>query len=234
IYPSIKFIREHCSDILTFLEEEKIENEEEEGGEKGGEINLFKEFSEINWQIIYELETFLEPFYETSQIFLDLNKPHFHKILPELFALIHECQQSTIKEEKKEIFCLSSVRLSATLYLKEWANKNICLEHRVATALNPRLRHLPLICSDSERLSVYEKIREMANLDKKPKESIKTKLARFLLAISVAPLPLINKKGGVNSGLNSEEIGILLNLRPNILNSVVNHQLSRYKIQQHQ
>ncbi|CAK5042004.1 unnamed protein product [Meloidogyne enterolobii] len=176
IYPSIKFIREHCSDILTFLEEEKIENEEEGGGEKEENINLFKELSEINWQIIYELETFLEPFYETSQIFLDLNKPHFHKILPELFALIHECQQLTIKEEEKEegIFCLSSVRLSATLYLKEWANKNICLEHRVATALNPRLRHLPLICSDSERLSVYEKIREMANLDKKPKESIKS------------------------------------------------------------
>uniref|UniRef100_A0A914NLS1 Uncharacterized protein n=1 Tax=Meloidogyne incognita TaxID=6306 RepID=A0A914NLS1_MELIC len=170
IYPSIKFIREHCSDILTFLEEEKIEKEEEEGG---GEINLFKEFSEINWQIIYELETFLEPFYETSQIFLDLNKPHFHKILPELFALIHECQQSTINQQEEKIFCLSSVRLSATLYLKEWANKNICLEHRVATALNPRLRHLPLICSDSERLSVYEKIRGMANLDKKPKESIK-------------------------------------------------------------
>uniref|UniRef100_A0A915MHM5 HAT C-terminal dimerisation domain-containing protein n=1 Tax=Meloidogyne javanica TaxID=6303 RepID=A0A915MHM5_MELJA len=240
--------------------------------------------NEINWQIICELETFLEPFYETSQIFLDLNKPHFHK-----------------------------------------------------TALNPRLRHLPLICSDSERLSVYEKIRGMANLDKKPKESIKreeehqqqpfckrrrfldqlegcslqevkeedeldcylkatftssqtrnqlqhikgsnrlnkgsptvgspgtvrgpppvlpspspcdilefwssigeeqfprlAKLARFLLGISVAPLPLINKKGGINSGLNSDEIGILLNLRPNILNSVVNHQLSRYKIQQQQ
>ncbi|CAK5081798.1 unnamed protein product [Meloidogyne enterolobii] len=297
IYPSIKFIREHCADILTFLEEEKIENEEEGGGEKGENINLFKEFSEINWQIIYELETFLEPFYETSQIFLDLNKPHFHKILPELFALIHECQQSTIKEEEKEegIFSLSSVRLSATLYLKEWANKNICLEHRVATALNPRLRHLPLICSDSERLSVYEKIREMANLDKKPKESIKkeehqqqpfckrrrfldqlegcslqevkeedeldcylkatftssqtsdilefwssigeeqfphlAKLARFLLGISVASLPLINKKGGINGGLSSEEIGILLNLRPNILNSVNHQLLSRYKQQ---
>nr|CAD2177795.1 unnamed protein product [Meloidogyne enterolobii] len=289
IYPSIKFIREHCSDILTFLEEEKIENEEEEGGgEKEGKLIYLKNL------------TFLEPFYETSQIFLDLNKPHFHKILPELFALIHECQQSTIKEEEKEegIFCLSSVRLSATLYLKEWANKNICLEHRVATALNPRLRHLPLICSDSERLSVYEKIREMANLDKKPKESIKkeehqqqpfckrrrfldqlegcslqevkeedeldcylkatftssqtsdilefwssigeeqfprlAKLARFLLGISVAPLPLINKKGGINSGLNSEEIGILLNLRPNILNSVNHQLLSRYKQQQQQ
>jgi len=52
--------------------------------------------------------------------------------LPELFALIHECQQSTINQQEEKIFCLSSVRLSATLYLKEWANKNICLEHRVA------------------------------------------------------------------------------------------------------
>ncbi|CAK5042000.1 unnamed protein product [Meloidogyne enterolobii] len=60
------------------------------------------------------------------------------------------------------------------------------------------------------------------------------KLARFLLGISVAPLPLINKKGGINSGLNSEEIGILLNLRPNILNSVNHQLLSRYKQQQQQ
>ncbi|KAF7638580.1 hypothetical protein Mgra_00001960 [Meloidogyne graminicola] len=298
IYPSLKFIRENCSDILIFLEE-NLDKEKEEN-------NLIIELQNINWQLFYELESFLEPFYETSQMFLDLNNPHFNKILPEWFALIHECQlnQQLIKEEEKEeelnnnnnniqeLF--RSIKLSANLYLKEWANSNISIEHRVATALNPRLRHLPLICSDSERLCVYERIREMAGLGNKLKQKEENfsnkneqqpfrkrrrfldqledctlneeddeldfylkstfthsqtsdilefwssfgeeqfpnlaKLARFLLSISFTP---ITTKKEINNGnlLNSNEIEILLNLRPKILNSV-NHQLAHHRIQQ--
>ena len=35
--------------------------------------------------------------------------------------------------------------------LTQWAKEHITTDHMVATALNPRLRKLPIICTDSER-----------------------------------------------------------------------------------
>jgi hypothetical protein len=73
--------------------------------------------------------------------------------------------------------------------LREWANANIRIEHRAAvkksfnshfhiivfcisqTVLNPRLRHLPLICSDTERAAVYQRIRELIGLSKPKRET---------------------------------------------------------------
>ena len=44
-----------------------------------------------------------------------------------------------------------AVRTAANNRLRQWAEHNLLQEHRFATVLNPRLRHLPLICSPQER-----------------------------------------------------------------------------------
>ncbi|KAE9555109.1 hypothetical protein FO519_001684 [Halicephalobus sp. NKZ332] len=48
--------------------------------------------------------------------------------------------------------------------LKTWAREHISPEHRIATALNPIMRKLPIICSDAERLATYSQIRKFAGL----------------------------------------------------------------------
>uniref|UniRef100_A0A915EAR2 BED-type domain-containing protein n=1 Tax=Ditylenchus dipsaci TaxID=166011 RepID=A0A915EAR2_9BILA len=65
---------------------------------------------------------------------------------------------------------LSMVRKAASVRLKEWADKNMLVEHKIATALNPRLKHLNLVCSHSERSLVYSRIRSIVGLGKPKKE----------------------------------------------------------------
>lgn len=48
-------------------------------------------------------------------------------------------------------YWLKKARNEASRLLQEWARDNMLFEHKIATVLNPRLKHLNLICSRSEK-----------------------------------------------------------------------------------
>lgn len=52
-------------------------------------------------------------------------------------------------------YWLKKARNEASRLLQEWARDNMLLEHKIATVLNPRLKHLNLLCSHSERFFYY-------------------------------------------------------------------------------
>jgi hypothetical protein len=72
IYPAIKFLKEHCAEILTFLDCEGPLDEHHE--------DLVADLRNVNWEMATELEMFLEPFHETAQIFTDSRQPHFQRV----------------------------------------------------------------------------------------------------------------------------------------------------------
>ncbi|KAL3110178.1 hypothetical protein niasHT_015781 [Heterodera trifolii] len=354
VYLALKFVRQNAAAILPFLEREGI-----------GE--LIAEMNKTNWKMAAELEQFLEPFHETAEIFIDSKQPHFQRIVPEWFALMHECQPQLSMDESSPFavaasFCpegkmptdameerklnwekeqqqpqhnsreterqmqgrehcrhspahsapsipnwLQSVRQAASRRLNEWAETNLRTEHRMATVLNPRprLRQLQLICTETERAAVYERIREMVGLSRKAKaaetetktepfkkrrrfqevETAATKrkdflhrleecameeedeldiylrtsftqeqtqdilefwssigeaqfprlarLARFLLASSGAPCPIPLQQPSICK-LGPHEIGTRLNLRPEVLNSLVHVPHQSQQVQQQQ
>ncbi|KAI1726385.1 hAT family dimerization domain containing protein [Ditylenchus destructor] len=222
VYLTIKFVRDHIDQILLLF------------GNDLSHKRLISEIQSIDWNMAKDLEQFLEPFFETVQIFKDSKQPHFQRILPEWYALMHECQHlstetpdseaatmalgsphsppssrdlvsksnistSTVIVDTSAASELSSppmqvctrsleqsassaptsqstgewlavVRKTANNRLKEWATKNMLLEHKIATALNPRLKHLNLVCSHSERSAIYSRIRAVVGLNKPKQE----------------------------------------------------------------
>uniref|UniRef100_A0A7E5A1F3 Dimer_Tnp_hAT domain-containing protein n=1 Tax=Panagrellus redivivus TaxID=6233 RepID=A0A7E5A1F3_PANRE len=58
----------------------------------------------------------------------------------------------------------NSLRQSILKQLKAWANEHINTKHMIATVLNPRMRKLPIICTDTERVTTYSYIRQYAGL----------------------------------------------------------------------
>ncbi|TMS38470.1 hypothetical protein L596_005189 [Steinernema carpocapsae] len=170
VYPLLLFVRQQFPQIQYFLEAH------------AGLAELAKEASNIDWSHVNDIETFLEPFHETVQIFTDNKIPHYHKLFPEWFALIHEC--SEVEDEElpnadgtpaappppKGSPFLIGLRYSANLLLKKWADDNMLIEHHMATVLNPRLKHLPVICSDVQRTSIYNHIRALIGCSKLKKE----------------------------------------------------------------
>ncbi|ETN71506.1 hypothetical protein NECAME_19299, partial [Necator americanus] len=51
-------------------------------------------FTSLNADHLRELEEFLGPFQETFES-LAQEQPNFHKVLPEWYALMHECHPSS-------------------------------------------------------------------------------------------------------------------------------------------
>uniref|UniRef100_A0A183CIU7 Protein kinase domain-containing protein n=1 Tax=Globodera pallida TaxID=36090 RepID=A0A183CIU7_GLOPA len=86
VYLMLKFVKEYATEISALLERE-------------GFGELLMELRQINWQTSSELEQFLEPFHETAEIFMDSKQPHFQRIVPEWFALMHECQPQQSMDE---------------------------------------------------------------------------------------------------------------------------------------
>jgi hypothetical protein len=170
VYFTVKFVKEHFQQIRNCFEQ-------------GQHNDILSEMAKVDWSVANVIEIFLEPFHETNQMFTDSKQPHFHRIFPEWYALIHECQlsnennyesdntascQGDSKERAKLDIAtwLSSLRQAAERHLKAWAKENIRFEHKIATALYPRLKQLQVICSDMERAAVYGKIREIVGLIK--------------------------------------------------------------------
>lgn len=48
---------------------------------------------------------------------------------------------------------MKDLRRNVGSRLKTWAHDNITVDHMISTALNPIMRKLPIICSDTERLA---------------------------------------------------------------------------------
>jgi hypothetical protein len=172
---------------------------------------LLKHTEEKDQTIAHSLESFLEPFVDVCQTFDANEEPHFHTILPEWHALIHECTSFEEDEEEnsnndlplrlserprrrslrhqksidddpmlqleepdlsdsmprmcnKNNTWMRELRQRVENRLKRWAKDHITTDHMIATALNPRMRKLPIICTDSERLLTYSTIRQNAGL----------------------------------------------------------------------
>uniref|UniRef100_A0A914EFM6 BED-type domain-containing protein n=1 Tax=Acrobeloides nanus TaxID=290746 RepID=A0A914EFM6_9BILA len=181
IYCLLKFVRENHNKIINVLQAQNVEENKE----------LASGLGHVDWTLVSDMELFLEPFYETTQIFNNSKQPHFHRIFPEWYALIHECKASD-EDEEDEVYnhaqpseltqtpqtsekhhpssWLKSLRRSAEQKLKDWASEHIRIEHQVATVLNPRLKHLPVICTDVQRFQVYGQIREITGLSKEKME----------------------------------------------------------------
>ncbi|KAJ1371436.1 hypothetical protein KIN20_038452 [Parelaphostrongylus tenuis] len=101
----------------------------------------------LNVEHLRELEEFLGPFQETYES-LSEEQPNFHKVLPEWYALMHECHPSS--EETSPLLCELKMKASELLIREQ--TSTITVEHRIAAILNPRHnRKLNLICTDHER-----------------------------------------------------------------------------------
>lgn len=74
---------------------------------------------------------------------------------PEWFALIHEfsSDDEDIKNDIATWICL--LRRKTENILRNATESVIMPEHRMATVLNPRLKHLPVICSDEQRFLFF-------------------------------------------------------------------------------
>ncbi|MFH4973329.1 hypothetical protein AB6A40_000038 [Gnathostoma spinigerum] len=116
----------------------------------------------VDWLLVDDLRKYLEPFHVMATIFSRRDCANFHKVLPEWFALIHEFSSDGDETGiKSESVWLSKLRRSTEATLKSVTNSTINVEHRIATVLNPRLKHLPVICTDLQRMETYSKIRSM-------------------------------------------------------------------------
>lgn len=77
----------------------------------------------------------------------------FSQVQPEWFALIHEF--SSDDEESSgnsdSSAWMNNLRRRTEAKLQTATESVITPEHRMATVLNPRHKHLPVICSDAER-----------------------------------------------------------------------------------
>ncbi|CAB3405966.1 unnamed protein product [Caenorhabditis bovis] len=122
--------------------------------------HLLTSFKIINPSHMRDLEAFIMPFRETIESLIQ-EQPNFQKVLPEWFALMHECQVSD--DEPSPL--LRELKTKATELLKSEMEQIITDEHRIAAILNPRLsRKLNMILTESERNTACEKIRAMCGI----------------------------------------------------------------------
>ncbi|CAG9531706.1 unnamed protein product [Cercopithifilaria johnstoni] len=117
----------------------------------------------IDWSIADEIRKYLEPFHIMASIFNNKSAVSFHMVQPEWFALIHEFssddEDDVSSNDTSTWIC--SLRRKTENILRSATESVIMPEHRMATVLNPRLKHLPVICSDEERLETYSRIRKL-------------------------------------------------------------------------
>ncbi|XGW28396.1 hypothetical protein V3C99_008292, partial [Haemonchus contortus] len=117
-------------------------------------------FASLNAEHLRELEEFLGPFQETFES-LAQEQPNFHKVLPEWYALMHECHPSS----EETLPLLRELKLKASELLVREQTSTITVEHRIAAILNPRHnRKLNLICTDHERSHACERIRALCGI----------------------------------------------------------------------
>ncbi|EYB87363.1 hypothetical protein Y032_0264g614 [Ancylostoma ceylanicum] len=117
-------------------------------------------FASLNADHLRELEEFLGPFQETFES-LAQEQPNFHKVLPEWYALMHECHPSS--EEISPL--LRELKTKASELLVREQSTTITVEHRIAAIFNPRHnRKLNLICTDHERSQACERIRALCGI----------------------------------------------------------------------
>ncbi|VDK72764.1 unnamed protein product [Litomosoides sigmodontis] len=117
----------------------------------------------IDWSVADEIRKYLEPFHIMASIFIDKSAVSFHMVQPEWFALIHEFssddEDNVSKNDVGSWVC--SLRRKTENILRNATESVIMPEHRMATVLNPRLKHLPVICSDEQRMETYSRIRKL-------------------------------------------------------------------------
>ncbi|KHN77485.1 hypothetical protein Tcan_07977 [Toxocara canis] len=118
----------------------------------------------VDWSFVDDIRKYLEPFHVMAAIFSQKAVINYHMVLPEWFALIHEFsgedEESSASADSSSKW-LWNVRKATEEKLRAVTNTTIGIEHRMATVLNPRLKHLPVICTDLQRMETYTKIRSM-------------------------------------------------------------------------
>ncbi|VDM95536.1 unnamed protein product [Thelazia callipaeda] len=126
-------------------------------------IDIMALVRSLDWSVVDEIRKYLEPFHVMASIFNNKSTISFHMVQPEWFALIHEF--SSDDEDgavNNDISAwMYSLRRRTEAILRNATETVITPEHRMATVLNPRLKHLPIICSDAERLETYSRIRKL-------------------------------------------------------------------------
>uniref|UniRef100_A0A9J2QAC6 BED-type domain-containing protein n=1 Tax=Ascaris lumbricoides TaxID=6252 RepID=A0A9J2QAC6_ASCLU len=118
----------------------------------------------VDWSFVDEIRKYLEPFHVMATIFSQKAVINYHMVLPEWFALIHEFsgeEDNASANGDSPSKWLSGVRKATEEKLRAVTSATIGIEHRMATVLNPRLKHLPIICTDLQRIEAYTKIRSM-------------------------------------------------------------------------
>ncbi|EJD74681.1 hypothetical protein LOAG_18034 [Loa loa] len=117
----------------------------------------------IDWSTADEIRKYLEPFHIIASIFNNKSTISFHMVQPEWFALIHEFSSDDEDDlnNNDASTWISALRRKTESALRSATGSVIMPEHRMATVLNPRLKHLPVICSDEERSETYSRIREL-------------------------------------------------------------------------
>ncbi|CAI4222127.1 unnamed protein product [Auanema sp. JU1783] len=129
--------------------------------------SLLPAFSQIDGQHLRDIEIFLDPFKETIESLTD-EKPNFHKVLPEWYALMHESQAT---EEDFTPF-LKELKQKAFELLGREKDNVITVEHRIAAILNPRLnRRQNSLCTEMERQHTCDRIRALCGI-RSPKEPL--------------------------------------------------------------
>lgn len=85
IYCLLKFVRENHPRVHACLHGQNVERTM---GRRGfgkkicmcGFLALANELGQVDWALVNDMELFLEPFYETTQIFNNAKQPHFHRV----------------------------------------------------------------------------------------------------------------------------------------------------------
>ncbi|EJW82990.1 HAT family dimerization domain-containing protein, partial [Wuchereria bancrofti] len=117
----------------------------------------------IDWSVADEIRKYLEPFHIMASIFNNKSTISFHMVQPEWFALIHEFSSDDESDVNNNdtLSWACALRRKTENVLRSATESVIMPEHRMATVLNPRLKHLPIICSDEERSQTYSRIRKL-------------------------------------------------------------------------
>uniref|UniRef100_A0A915PWZ9 BED-type domain-containing protein n=1 Tax=Setaria digitata TaxID=48799 RepID=A0A915PWZ9_9BILA len=116
----------------------------------------------IDWSITDEIRKYLEPFHVMASIFNSKSAVSFHMVQPEWFALIHEFSSDDEDISNSDTSAwVCALRRKTENVLRTATESVLTPEHRMATVFNPRLKHLPVICSDEERSETYSRIRKL-------------------------------------------------------------------------
>ncbi|VDK51605.1 unnamed protein product [Gongylonema pulchrum] len=117
----------------------------------------------VDWSTVDEIRKYLEPFHVMASMFNHRSTVTFHMVQPEWFALIHEFSSDIEESRGSEdtSVWINDLKRRTEIKLRDATETVITAEHRMATVLNPRHKHLPVICSDLERLETYSRIRKL-------------------------------------------------------------------------